>query len=224
MKRYIKSSIEYDYPIDVDSTYEIDEADLDAKIRDILKPAAEFVSHVDVHLGSLSINDIRVFSNLGVKQLRVTYPTKSVDVTISGLLKKLEGSLPLFISNNQTKQASNQRGAKTVSAMTMVANLIRGKFGYRPTWTYSNEGKLEYSLTDLPFVDPDNMFRLTNDIDRGADEMDEYLNEIKSEYDLDMHWSLPTGGSWIRASWKIYVPTSNGYFIFDKDTKEYRRV
>lgn len=223
MKRYIRATTYNEYPISIDTKYDIDEGSLESQIREVCQPAEQFIDHVDVHLGTLSTNDIRVFSNLGMRQLRVVNPSKDVEYSMSVLLRKLGAGLPDFIAANEAKQASNADGTQLLSAMAVVIRLIKQKFGYKPTFTFSDSGKIQYHLWSLPFAT--GWRTLDSDaIDEAVDQLDEYLEYIESTYAIDMHWNLPTGGSAVYAAWTIVVPPSNAHFFYNKMTKQYERA
>lgn len=223
MKRYIRAAENNAYPIDIDTKYDIDDASLEARIREVCQPAEQFIDHIDVHLGTLSTNDIRVFSNLGMRQLRVVNPSKDVEYSVSVLLRKLREALPDFTAANEAKQAAKADGTQLLSAMAVVIRLVKQKFGYKPTFTFNDSGKIQYHLWSLPFAT--GWYTLDGDaIDAAVDQLDEYLEYIKSKYAINMHWDLPTGGSAVYAAWTIVVPPSNAHFFYNKITKQYERA
>ena len=143
MKRYIRATEYNEYPISIDTKYDVDESSLESRIREVCQPAEQFIDHVDVHLGTLSINDIRVFSNLRVPQLRVANGAKNLERSISTMLRNLEYELPAFISANESKNAApkgkdavgSQIAAsfKRSHAFEILTNLVSSYYQQFPT-------------------------------------------------------------------------------------------
>lgn len=225
MKKYIRcSNAEYlSYPIEIHAAVEFDQTSFETQLRQILIPAAEYISQVEVNIGILSTNDIRVKSNLGVAQLRVARPTKDIRLCIDGLLRQLKDALPKFIHANEQKAAARQSKKSLISAQALVIKLVRKEFDISPTFHYSDSGKIQYHLWMLPFTDNDTSRLDVQAAKEFYADLDSFLTGVKQKYDIHMEWFLPLGGSRIYAAMEILVwPDINRQrYTYNKRTGDY---
>lgn len=153
MKRYIKCATTSDYEITINTVFDIDELDLKNQIMNICEPAEHYIERVEVNIGTLSVSDIRVYSNQRVAQLRVTAPgTKSVRC-VATLLRKLEDKLPEFIQRNDDKSA----GVKKTHNYSKVRKLLKQELGIVPFEIYkqAHSYKIVYTPETIAgLVDP----------------------------------------------------------------------
>lgn len=225
MKRYIRSNHENsDYPIIINFDGSIDEASLESQIRDILEPASEYIAQVEVNLSGLASRDLRVKSKLRVAQLRVSTPIKNLEKSIAGLLRYTTGKLDDWIESNREAADAQSKGIKRISGLALVSRLVKEKFGYSPSFSYSDTGKLEYMLVDLPFTEGYPKFIIyESQAEVCKDAMDSFLDEIKSKYDIQMWWSLPLGGLVRRACWEIRV-LRDQWYAYDSTVGDYIKL
>ena len=225
MKRYIKCNYENsNYPIIINFDGSIDDASLESQVRDVLEPASAYIAQVEVNLSGLASRDLRVKSKLRVAQLRVSTPTKNLEKSIAGLLRYAQGKLDDWIDSNRKAADAQSKGITRISGLSLVSRLVKEKFGYSPSFSYSDTGKLQYMFVDLPFAEGYPKFIIyQSQAEACKDAMDSFLDEIKSKYDIRMWWNLPIGGFVRRACWEIRV-LKDQWYAYDSTIGDYVKL
>ena len=226
MKRYIQSDATYnDYPVifnnSADTESIVNESDMELQIRDICRPAAEFISKVEVNLGTMSVHDIRVYSNLRVSQLRVTSTSKNTNRAFVALLQKITEALPDWISRNRSKQQARVHGhGEPLIAARVTQKLIDSRFNFYST-CYPDTGKVVYYgwqfAGGLFKYTPEEYFERANtNRSKLQREIEHYVQQIAQEYDMNLSLDFGASGFVVRAR-----PQDNGYYYYDSELDDY---
>lgn len=169
------------------------------KILEFLGDDSDLFRCIAVSVGVLSVSDIRLFPKNGMKQLRVTTSSKSVETAINLLISKLDVAYPAY--------RDRIVAGRQPSPAVYVRKYIKDNLGITPTFRYSDSEvygqpavKLVYHLWSLPCCD-----RKTDTMDWEAfydlksklvEVLENDLEDQVLRYHLDDEGSSRVYGAW----------------------------